>query len=60
MVTSRRVEEIENLAIAKKTKDAETVDLVNHLEALSAEVVRVRELRTSLTSQCKEQSSRHE
>jgi len=42
-VGERRGTEIKNLAIAKQTKDAECVDLVHHLEGLTADVCQTRE-----------------
>ena len=59
-ITERRQEEIQNLAIAKTTKDAEIVDLVGQLEGHSMEVCRLREERMNLASQCKEESRQHE
>ena len=59
-VADRRRSEIENIAIAKQTKDAEVVDLVHFLEGVSAEVCSTREQRTSLASECKEVSRQHE
>ena len=59
-VGERRGTEIKNLAIAKQTKDAECVDLVHHLEGLTADVCQTREQRTALLSECKEVSRDHE
>ena len=42
-VADRRQTELENLAIAKQTKDAEVIDLVHQLEDVTAEVCATRE-----------------
>ena len=59
-MSERRKTEIENIAIAKQTKDAELVDLVHFLEGLSAEVCATREQRTALATECKEVSRQHQ
>ena len=41
--SERRLQEIQNLAVAKQAKDAEVVELVHQLEGLTAEVCATRE-----------------